>query len=202
MKATLATSVEQLSGALERFPWEDRAVYADWLAQTYFYVRHSTRLLAASAARFSFDPRGDALHHRFGAHIGEEKKHEKLAEHDLKELGRSIREMKERASTRMFYETQYYKIEHQHPIALFGYILPLEAVGPACGPRILERIAGAHGPKSASFLKLHATEDVDHLDKALEMLADVPQGERTFIEENLVQSTHAYIGMLNEIRGA
>lgn len=202
MKAILTTSVERLSAALERFPWEERAAYADWLAQTYFYVRHSTRLLAAAAARFSFDPRGDALHHRFGAHIGEEKKHEKLAEHDLKELGRSIGEMREHASTRMFYETQYYKIEHQHPIALFGYILPLEAVGPACGPRILERIAGAHGPKSASFLRLHATEDVDHLEKAFEMLADVPSAERVFIEENLVQSTHAYVGMLSQIRDA
>jgi len=99
--------------------------------------------------------------------MGEEKKREKLAEHDLKELGTSIREMKERASTRMFYE---------------------------------QRIAGAHGPKCAAFLKLHAAEDVDHLEKALEFLADVPAGERAFIEKNLVQSTHAYIGVLRETR--
>jgi hypothetical protein len=201
MKALLSGSVEELAGALARFPWEERAAYADWLGQTYFYVRHSTRLLAAAAARFAFDPRGDALHHRFAVHMAEEKKHEKLAEHDLKELGTSIREVKERASTRMFYEPQYYKIEHQHPIALFGYILPLEAVGPACGKGILERIAGAHGSKSASFLKLHATDDVEHLEKALALVADVPAVERVFIEENLVQSTHAYIGMLREIRG-
>ena len=32
------------------------------------------------------------------------------------------------------------------------------------------------------------------------MLFYVPAAERAFIEENLVQSTHAYIGMLNEIR--
>ena len=34
------------------FPWTERAAYVGWLAQTYYYVRHSTRLLAAAAARF------------------------------------------------------------------------------------------------------------------------------------------------------
>ncbi len=32
-------------------PWSQKEFYAEWLAQTYFYVQHSTRLLCLSAAR-------------------------------------------------------------------------------------------------------------------------------------------------------
>jgi hypothetical protein len=199
MRALLSTCVERVSSAIDRFPWESRESYADWLAQTYYYVRHSTRLLAASAARFAFDPRGNALHHRFAAHMGEEKKHELLAAHDLKELGTSIEMLPERSSTRLFYEPQYYKIEHQHPIALFGYILPLEAVGPLCGSKIMGRIAGSHGSKCTSFLKLHAADDVEHVEKALEMVAGVPADERIIIEQNVRQTTYAYVAMLVDI---
>jgi hypothetical protein len=202
MKALLTTCVHELSAALDRFPWEQRSAYADWLAQTYYYVRHSTRLLAASAARFPFDMRGNALHHRFAAHMAEEKKHEQLAVHDLRELGTSVDDLPERSSTRAFYEPQYYKIEHEHPIALFGYILPLEAVGPLCGKRILGRIAGAHGPKCTAFLKLHTEDDVEHLDKALELVAGVGPAERLLIERNLRQTTYAYAAMLVDIRAS
>jgi hypothetical protein len=199
MRALLSTCVEQVSSAIDRFPWESREAYGDWLAQTYYYVRHSTRLLAASAARFAFDPRGNALHHRFATHMGEEKKHELLASHDLKELGTSIEMLPERSSTRLFYEPQYYKIEHEHPIALFGYILPLEAVGPLCGGKIIGRVAGSHGTKCTSFLKLHAADDVEHVEKALEMVAGVPAHERAIIEQNVRQTTYAYVAMLFDI---
>src|SRR4051794_23231768 len=84
------------------FPWGDRRAYADWLAQTYYYVHHSTRLLACAAARFPTDERGDGLHHRFGKHMSEEQKHEKLCVHDLKGLGTSVVDWPERHATRMF----------------------------------------------------------------------------------------------------
>ena len=61
MKDVLARSIDELSRSLERFPWTDRDAYCEWLAQTYYYVRHSTRLLAAAAARFACDDSGDTL---------------------------------------------------------------------------------------------------------------------------------------------
>jgi thiaminase len=184
----LETSVADLTRAIDRFPWENKAVYADWLAQTYYYVRHSTRLLAASAARFPYDPRGNTLHHRFGAHMAEENKHELLCTHDLKVLGDSIDAHPEHASTRMFYEPQYFKIEHQDPIVLFGYILPLEAIAPLQGKLVEQKVTAKFGPKCASFLKVHAEEDVDHLEKALAMLAEVDEERKRLIVENLEQT--------------
>jgi hypothetical protein len=199
MKGRLDACVERLRLAAEQFPWEERAAYADWLAQTYYYVRHSTRLLAAAAARFAIDARGNALHHRFAAHMAEEKQHEKLALHDIKELGFSIDDLPERSSTRFFYEAQYYKIEHVHPIALFGYILPLEALGPVSGKHVIVRVSAAHGGKVIAFLKLHTEEDVDHLAKALEVLEAIPPEQREVVLQNLEQSTDGYLGILRDV---
>jgi len=200
MKALLDECGARLGRAVDRFPWSDRRAYADWLAQTYFYVRHSTRLLAAAAARFSHDERDTALHHRFATHMAEEKKHELLCVHDLKAIGASLATYPEHDSTRMFYETQYYKIEHQAPIVLFGYILPLELIGPLYGKRVAQSLVRAHGESSASFLKLHAAEDVDHLDKALGMLDGLAPVERAWVEQNMRQTTYAYVAMLEDIR--
>jgi len=200
MKTLLQDSVKDLSHALEHFPWGTKRAYADWLAQTYYYVCHSTRLLAAAAARFPYDERGNALHHRFASHMAEEKKHELLAVHDIHVLGETLESLPEHPSTRMFYETQYFKIEHQSPLALFGYILPLEAIGPAQGPLMVESVTAAHGAKCASFVKLHAGEDVDHLEKALSMLESVDDVNKRHIEQNIRQTTYAYVTMLHDIR--
>ncbi len=200
MKAALQECNAALGEAVDRFPWAERRAYADWLAQTYFYVRHSTRLLAAAAARFSHDARDTALHYRFATHMAEEKKHELLCVHDLSAIGETLDSLPERHSTRMFYEPQYYKIEHQAPIALFGYILPLEAIGPLHGMRVLDPIIRSHGEKAASFLKLHAAEDVEHLDKALLMLDGIGAAERRLVQENMRQTTYAYVAILHDIR--
>jgi pyrroloquinoline quinone (PQQ) biosynthesis protein C len=192
-------SAQTVSQALKAFPWDDQAKYAQWLAQTYYYVRHSTRLLAAAAARFPLDPTGDRLHVRFGKHIGEERSHEKLAQHDLSVLGVPPATLPEMNSTRMFYETQYYKIEHVGPTALYGYILMLEATGPACGDDLIQQVEVAHGPKCASFLRLHTSEDVDHVQKAIELVAQLPPQEQSPVIQNLGQSAQAYVGILQEI---
>jgi hypothetical protein len=200
MNTLLNACVRELGVMADGFPWEDRRAYADWLAQTYYYVRHTTRLLAAAASRFALDERGNAVHHRFAAHMGEEKKHELLAIHDLKQLNASIERFPEHASTRMFYEPQYYKIEHLGPMVPFGYILPLEAIGPACGKRVIERITGVHGPKCVSFVRLHSDEDPDHLQKAIHAIEDVSAVERAHIEDNMRQTTFAYGVILSDIK--
>lgn len=200
MKERLFKALEPLSAALERFPFETVDAYADWLAQTFYYVRHSTRLLATAAGRFAIDEKGDALHHRFAAHMGEEKKHEKLLVHDLEAIGRSLATLPEHASTRMFYEPQYYKIEHEGPAALFGYILPLEAIAVKTGPREHKRVVAAYGASAASFVRLHAHEDPDHLEKAFAAIARLDERERDLVAENLEQTTFAYATMLADIR--
>jgi thiaminase len=199
MREHVERCTAEMRAAMEGFPWRRRECYAEWLAQTYFYVRHSTRLLAASAARFPFGELGDSLHYRFAAHINEEKRHEQLCLHDLKQLGLSLAQFRERHSTRTFYETQYYKIEHESPSTLFGYIVALEAFGPAYGPYIVAEVTAEFGDKCAAFIKLHADEDEDHIEKALKMIAVVTPNERELVLQNLEQTTYAYRAMLAEI---
>jgi thiaminase len=199
MKKLLERCTAQLQSTASEFPWADRRAYGDWLAQTYHYVRHSTRLLATAAARFAQDERGDALHYRFATHIAEEKKHEQLAIHDLKRLGLALAQFPERHATRMFYEPQYYKIEHQTPAALFGYILPLEAIGPAYGKQVCALVTSAFGERCDAFLRVHANEDEDHIEKALRLIDSVPDREREVLVENLEQTTFAYRALLRDI---
>src|SRR3712207_1317678 len=97
--------------AVEAYPWKHKASYANALAQTYYYVSHSTRLLAVSASRFALED--EALHRRFAAHMVEEKSHHLLAAHDLKVLGHSLTDFPELPATHAFYESQYYKSGYQ-----------------------------------------------------------------------------------------
>jgi thiaminase len=196
MKSLLDDCVTEMSRGLTAFPWEERRAYADWLAQTYYYVCHSTRLLAAAAARFPIDERGNALHHRFATHMSEEKKHELLAVHDILALDERIESFSEHPATRMFYESQYYKIEHLGPFSLFGYILPLEAIGPAQGKQIADKVTAAHGPKCASFVRLHTDEDVSHLNKALAIVGTLDSADKRRVEANMHQTTYGYVAIL------
>lgn len=200
MKKELADCLRQVTAAIDAYPWLDRRRYGDWLAQTYYYVRHSTRLLAAAAARFEFTERGDAMHHRFGAHFGEEKKHELLALHDLKSLGFTLEQFPERPLTRAFYEAQYFKVEHLHPASLLGYILLLEGVAVSRGRWISERVETAFGKGCATFVNVHAADDPDHIEKALEQVQALDEMPRALVEQNLLQSTELYTAMLASLR--
>jgi hypothetical protein len=198
MKAIVDESLKQLGRALEMFPWHDKLAYGDWLAQTYYYVRHSTRLLATASGRMPLDPIGDAMHLRYAKHIGEEQKHETLCIHDLKKLGLDLESIPERAATRMFWEPQYYKVEHDHPAMLMGYILVLEAMASVKGPWILSEVEKAHGAKSGSFVKVHAEEDLSHVEKAYKAIEPLDPVLRTRIAENIVQTTQAYVRLLQD----
>jgi hypothetical protein len=202
MKDVLERSIEELSDGLHRFPWTDRTAYCDWLAQTYYYVRHSTRLLAAAAGRFAFDELGDALHHRFAAHMKEEKKHEVLAVRDLKVLGADIAAFSERPATRLLYEPQYYKIEHQSPVAIFGYILALEGMSATAGKWVLDEARRVHPARSTTFLEVHAHDDEDHLQKGMALVSGLVGVDANLVEENLRQTTFAYNQMLDEVTRA
>jgi len=194
-------ALDWMSPHVNEFPWAERSAYCDWLAQTYHYVHHSTRLLAAAAARFPTNERGDALHHRFAAHMREEQKHERLCIHDLRVLGSSVAEFRERPATRMFYEPQYFKIEHRDPTALLGYILVLEVLGAAGdGRTLMATLAEAHGENSLSFVKLHCEEDADHIEKGFAIVEGCTAEQIELIEENAWQTAHAYAAMLREIR--
>lgn len=198
LQKSLNQSVGLLQNSYEALPWDNKEFYANYLAQTFYYVRHSTRLLALSSSRLSYEDQQN-LHLRFIKHLGEEANHERLAINDMKALGFSPKDFPELNSTRYFYECQYYKIEHRDPLALMGYILYLEVLAQNICPPLSKKLTGLYGKKAATFLLVHGEEDPHHVEEAQKLLASLPPVALDIITENLEQSSQAFDLMMKEI---
>lgn len=180
------------------FPWRSRPAYGDWLAQTYHYVFHTSRLIALAASRC--DARHDAFHRRLVEYLSEEKDHDLLLLDDLAALGYSLDEFPEDPLTAAFWQVDYYRIEHETPLALFGRSLLLEGAAAERGSLTAEVVAEAHGEKSASFVRVHGEEDPGHVERAFATLEGVEEAEAAVIAAALTQSGVLYLGMLDSIR--
>lgn len=199
LNRALEESIALSKESYENMPWDNKTFYANYMAQTFYYVRHSTRILALSAGRLDYENH-QHVHLRFLKHLGEEANHEKLATNDLKFLGYNITDFKELNSTRFFYEPQYYKIEHQHPMALMGYILFLEVLALNVCPPLSRKLHDIYGKKAATFLFVHGEEDPHHVSEAKKLLESLDSTALKFITENLTQSAYAFDMMMKEIR--
>lgn len=197
MQPNYRTSVDLMVKGLEEFPWDSKLAYAEFLAQTYYYIRHSTRLLAASAARFSQEDQ--AMHKRFMKHSDEENSHELLAVRDLQKLGYKIADFPELPQTRSFYEVQYYKIEHCDPAALLGYILALEVTATHLAP-IQKKLTGLYGKECVKLIQVHSDEDPDHVEKALKSISALGKQRVEDIQINIEQSAILYSSMLEAVK--
>jgi pyrroloquinoline quinone (PQQ) biosynthesis protein C len=182
----------------EDFPWRSRPAYASWLAQTYHYIVHTSRIIALAASRC--DRRHDELHRRLVHYLNEESDHDLLALDDLRALGHSIEEFPEHPLTAAFYQVDYYRIEHETPLALFGRSLLLEGAAAAGADRLADQVAEAFGEKTATFLRLHGREDPSHVDNAFRALEGVGQEEEAVIAAALTQSGVIYLAMMDAIR--
>jgi hypothetical protein len=185
-----------VNAALE-FPWHDKEAYGNWVAQTFYFVRHSTRLFALAASRCPVTD--NRFHMRYLEHLNEEKGHEGLATADLSKIGLKVDHFDELPSTSALYQTQYYFIDHVSPYAFFGYFLALEGLAVLVGGEALKQVSAHHGPKSALFLKVHSEEDQKHLADVLEWIEKMPPAEHAAIMRNFKQSAEYYKTMLVEI---
>ena len=197
MQDMFETGIQPLCEATDRFPWENKDAYALYLAQTYYYLIHSTRLLGAGAARFNADE--EALHRRYLDHAREEKSHHLLAKKDLENLGYRLDSYSELSVTRQVYEPQYYKIEHLDPTALFGYIFALEGVSAKRAGQICKTVENCHGKSAAGFLRVHGNEDPDHLDQAFKSIAGLEKRRLKHIHENFSQSCYSLALFFDEV---
>lgn len=197
IKNKLNEAVNKIRLEVERMDFKNEDIYANYLAQTFYFVRHSTRLLALSAGLCPFELQG--FHKRALDHAAEEKGHEILLINDLKAFGKNVDQFVENQSTRAFYQTQYFAIEHENPLSFLGYVLLLETLAVTLGKELCGPIEEKWGRKSSSFLRVHAEEDVDHLEKLHALIDSLPKDSHKLIEGNLVQAGMLYALMLEEI---
>lgn len=187
----------KLSRGIEAVDWSDKRKYANYLAQSYYYVRHSTRILALAASRFSLEE--SAAHQRFLHHVAEENHHEKLLLNDLKNLNFKIEDFPEQSPIRAFYQIQFYCIEHISPIAVMGFILALEGLAVQKGGWLYDKISTHHGEKTGAFLRVHTKEDVHHFQEALNLILNRPSKELEAIDLAMETSCYLFERMLLEL---
>lgn len=191
-------SVGSLTKHMMEFPWENKEKYAGFLAQTYYYTRHSTKLLTLSASRFAFEDYD--LHRRFIVHAQEERGHEFMCQKDMQFLGFDISQFPESTATAAFWQRQYFLIEHVDPICFLGYVLCLEGLSAKGAGPAKQQVIKHHDEKTTLFLRAHSDEDPDHIDKAFKALDSLTPERTALVQENLVQSCELYCQMMDEVR--
>ena len=155
-------------------------LYPEFLFSSHSIIRASVPLMQMAADRcqtsFPSDPVGAGIYIYFTQHIPEEMNHDDWVLEDLDVLGFDRHEVLKRipsASVAALVGAQYYWIQHQHPVALLGYIAVLEGTPPDI--EFFERTADRTGIPRAAFsnLRRHGMLDPRHreeLDHALDQL--------------------------------
>lgn len=192
--------MEHLYPVIEKIEALDLAnnpiLYKEWLEQTYFFVTRSVPLLKIAATTATTP----AFANRCMEHIKEESGHDKIALHDLAELGVKHTELQEWDWTKAFYKRQFDLVEKKGEL-LLGYILALEGLAILAQP-LSEKVVENYGPRASKFLKIHAEEDQEHLPLAIGQTLQLKCKDE--ILENYVQTLRDYekfIGLLETSRG-
>lgn len=176
--------------------WENPALYKNWLAQTYYYTRHSTRMLAYAAGWSG--PEKQHYYRRSVQHIQEEQGHDLIALNDLKLIGGDIREFPELSITRAFWEPQFYKVQ-KNPTSLLGYILALEVLSLQMCPAMHEMLLKTYPAEACRFVKIHGEDDPEHVQHALDQIEKCTLEEREDIFANFHQTRDIYTALLQNI---
>ena len=174
--------------------FKDPEIYVQWLAQTYYFVRHSVPLLGFAIPHL----KNDELKHRFEHHMGEEDRHDLMLIKDMNKMGHRMTEFPEWALTQGFYQSQYYRIQFEGGTALLGYILFLEGLAASWAKDGYEQIKNVF-PGSVLFLKVHAEEDPTHLDEAMNTILKLTSDEQQVILRNLHYTHEIYQKMFNKM---
>lgn len=172
-----------LSRMSEVFPWENKEAYASWLAQSFEYARFSTRILALTAGHFPLDKTSHST--RFIQHAAEEKGHEKMLINDAKALGLDIEKIPVLPEAEAFHKSLYFWIYQGRPSVILGWVLCLEGFAVKCAAKMYERSERAHGKKAATFLRVHAAEDADHVQKAFATIRELSAADISEVSHGL-----------------
>ncbi|MEU8677875.1 iron-containing redox enzyme family protein [Streptomyces sp. NPDC048560] len=151
-----------------------RRRYVRYLAAMYPLLKASVPLLERAAERCAEldDPPSRRLAAYYTRHAEEERDHDAWLLDDLAALGAAPAAVPPPVVVELA-GAQYYRIEHEHPVTLLGYIAVLE--GNAPGPRLADRLTEITGLPDAAFrtLREHAELDGGHLDDLHQVLDEL-----------------------------
>ncbi len=200
LKDTCAEAIEKTGPLVKAIDWSSKDVYASWMAQTYFYVSHSTKIISLAGALM----RGqhEHLHMKFVSLCKEELGHDKVIYTDIKQLGYKPEDFQPFAETSAMYQSQYYWINACSPVSVYGYFIFLEGLSIAHGPGLLAELAKHHPKMTTKYLKIHVDDDPEHVDLHNKELHKLSEQELTWAIMNLKNTAHFYQGMLKQLAQA
>lgn len=198
VKDYTSARIERVTATILELDWSNQLIYADTLAQTYYHIVHSTRLLAAAAA--GFGPEHEKLHLHCLSHAAEERSHELLALSDLRSLGYSLANFQELPATKALYRSAYYLIDRCSPFALFGYAYFLERIAISAGEPVMARVKSSFGMKAVKHIHVHTKEDPGHIESYEQMLEDLSEQEREIVLEAVDTTASEYERIFLEIK--
>lgn len=198
LKQSVLDHVEQLGASIQKFPWENKIAYGCWLAQTYYFVRHTTSFLSLTASRFG--PRQRDRQYFQLQHLREESGHDQLLLNDLAALGFKLETFEELPETAALYQSQYYFIDHENPASHWAYAYLLEGLAAKKIRTFIDRVKSSHPTGSSQFLCVHMDEDQGHFERGLGLLDHLTPVESDSFNRNLLQCAHFYAGMLEHIQ--
>jgi hypothetical protein len=195
--ASIDRDIEAIYQAFGNFPWSSRASYAGWLAQTYFYTRHASRVSAHAATRTPVTR--PELHDHFVRTINEEKDHPPMVLTDLRELGFTIDDFQEHPLTSAIYQTLHYQIDTVGPLALIGYFFVIEGAAAKFGREVLDEVRKSYGGRGISFLEEHVIADAVHFPAAQKFVASMPGDELATVARTATLAASLYSHMIREL---
>ncbi|MEU9161433.1 hypothetical protein AB0D29_14340 [Streptomyces sp. NPDC048424] len=195
-KLTPTTTVLRAATAVLWRPEGLRQRYPRYLAAMHALVRASVPLLERAAERCAEldDPAARTLAAYYARHAEEERDHDTWLLEDLAAAGSGPAAVPPPVVVELA-GAQYYRIEHEHPVTLLGYIAVLE--GNAPGPRLADRLAEATGLPDGAFrtLREHAELDGGHLDDLHRVLDDIapPPAQQTAVSVSALHTANLLI---------
>lgn len=150
----------------------DPKFYARYLTNVWHYAQHSATVIGLAGTRcvLSHPPLAQYLLH----HALEELGHEQWALDDLKALGvteAEVRKTRPVPACASMIGYEYYIAGHANPVALFGWLYVLEAMGDDLGHIVAEGFTeGLDLPGGVKFLAGHGEADEEHTRDIIEQI--------------------------------
>jgi len=159
-------------------------IYPEFLVMTHTIIRASVPLMEtalATARTLPNDPVAVLLADYLEHHIPEERGHDDWLLADLESIGIPGDQVLSRlpsATIAALVGSQYYWVQHVHPVGLLGYIAMFECYPAARQDIDRVQAATGYGPEAFRTLLLHADLDTQHGDDLDDLLDSLPLTEQ------------------------
>lgn len=203
LRVTLRLTDTELLGAMEHMWRAEKLLprYRRYLCAMHTVVRASVPLMERALERATLleahgDPLAGPLAAYLREHIREEEGHDAWLLEDIRAAGSppgdALGPMPSPVVAALA-GSQYYWVEHHHPVALLGYIAVLEGYAPA--PDLTPRIAATTGLPDTALrtVREHAALDTGHLDELYALLDRLPltRGQESDVTVSALHSLDA-----------